>query len=288
MSLSRSKKYNHMNEISKNSELRMSDSSENLYISLEVSDIIKHYEDRIFKLEETLENTKSDLYHISTLFIEEKEHLKDTSKRLQAYSRENEDLKAYIQDLHVVLEKRWSQQQKQERQQQKQERQEQIQQQQEQIQQQQQQQTSPIVENYSHMVSLNNSSSVDTQKHAFCSNHNKILDSIANPFDINDERIIIKNGKKYCQWRYHLMGETYWYDEEEIPEFESVSKINKVNNDNENDNEGNDYKKKIEEKKKAYQYYIKNECPKWDKLDFEYLDRECLKHIKKRQQKNTT
>lgn len=105
MSLSRRKKYNYMNEISKNSELRMSDSSENLYIRLEVSDIIKHYEDRIFKLEETLENTKSDLAHISTLFIEEKEHLKDTSKRLQAYSRENEDLKAYIQDLHVVLEK---------------------------------------------------------------------------------------------------------------------------------------------------------------------------------------
>lgn len=270
MSLSRRKKYNYMNEISKNSELRMSDGSENLYISLEVSDIIKHYEDRIFKLEETLENTKSDLYHISTLFIEEKEHLKDTSKRLQAYSRENEDLKAYIQDLHVVLEKRWNQQQKQERQEQKQE------------------QTSPIVENYSHMVSSNNFSSVDTQKHAFCSNHNKILDSIANPFDINDERIIIKNGKKYCQWRYHLMGETYWYDEEEIPEFESVSKINKVNNDNENDNERNDYKKKIEERKKAYQYYIKNECPKWEKLDFEYLDRQCLEHIKKRQQKNKT
>jgi hypothetical protein len=245
----------------------MSDNSQNLYISVEVASLIKHYEDRIFELEEKLENTKSDLAHISTLFIEEKEHLEETSKCLCACSRENKDLKAYIQDLHVALQKKWSQQQLQEP---------------EQLQ---EEQTSPIIQNYSYMVSLNHPSCVDTQKHTFCSNHNKILDSISNPFDKNDERIIIKNGKKYCQWRYHLMGETYWYDQEEIPEFESVSKINKVNNDNENDNERNDYKKKIEEKKRAYQYYIENECPKWDKLDFEYLDHQCLEYIKKRQQK---
>lgn len=264
MSLSRYKKYKCKELI--NSEVSMSDNSQNLYISVEVASLVKHYEKRIFELEEKLENTKSDLAHISTLFIEEKEHLEETNKCLCASSRENKDLKAYIQDLHVALEKKWSQSV-------------------------QNTYTYPDIQNNSQIVSSDSSETLTKKDCKYSENQNKILDCILPPFDENDERIITRGCKKYHQWRYHLMDDVYWYDEEEIPEKKKRNITNnescnhddrRNNSDNENENDEVEiYKKKVEGKKKAYQDYLRNDYPKWEKMN-----RECFEYIKKKQKDN--
>ena len=65
--------------------------------------ITNFYEDRVRYLETQLEETKSDLSHISTLFIEEKEQLQEMSKCFRICSQENEDLKKRIQELETEL-----------------------------------------------------------------------------------------------------------------------------------------------------------------------------------------
>ena len=65
--------------------------------------VANFYEDRARDLEKQLEETKTDLSHISTLFIEEKEQLQEMSKCFQTCSQENEDLKKRIQELETEL-----------------------------------------------------------------------------------------------------------------------------------------------------------------------------------------
>jgi chromosome segregation ATPase len=60
---------------------------------------INFYENRVDELETQLEETKSDLSHISTLFIEEKEQLQKMTKCFHMCLRENENLKKRIQEL---------------------------------------------------------------------------------------------------------------------------------------------------------------------------------------------
>jgi lipid II:glycine glycyltransferase (peptidoglycan interpeptide bridge formation enzyme) len=64
---------------------------------------IKFYENRIDVLQTQLEETKSDLSHISTLFIEEKQKLQKMTKRFHMSLRENENLKKRIQELEKKL-----------------------------------------------------------------------------------------------------------------------------------------------------------------------------------------
>jgi predicted transcriptional regulator len=64
---------------------------------------IEFYENCVDVLQTQLEETKSDLSYISSLFIEEQEKLQKMTKCFQTCSQENEHLKKRIHELEKKL-----------------------------------------------------------------------------------------------------------------------------------------------------------------------------------------